>query len=52
MIISRRDIRTKIASILTLLTAAKLEKDVLFPPTPQSVEDSNTSEPSSAPAQA
>ncbi len=52
MIINRRDIRTKIASILTLLTAAKLEKDVLFPPTSISVEDSSTSEPSSAPAEA
>jgi acetyl-CoA carboxylase carboxyl transferase subunit beta len=52
MIINRKDIRTKIASILTLLTAAKLEKDVLFPPTSISLEDSSTSEPSSAPAQA
>ncbi len=52
MIISRRDIRTKIASILTLLTASKLEQNVLFPPTQISVEDSITSEPSSAPAQA
>ena len=50
MIIHRAEIRNKIASILSLLTAAKLENNVLFPPTSISVENQLVTEPSSAQA--
>ncbi len=38
MIIHRKDIRNKIGSVLTLLTTSKLEKDILFPAAPLSLE--------------
>lgn len=38
MIIHRRDIRHKIGSVLTLLTNSKLEKSILFPAAPLSLE--------------
>lgn len=38
MIIHRKDIRNKISSVLTLLTTSKLEKDILFPAAPLSLE--------------
>ena len=47
MIISRSEIRSKIGSVLKLLTAAKLEKEVLFPPTSLSLETNTVTEPSS-----
>ena len=50
MIIKRSEIRSKIANVLKLLTAAKLEKEVLFPPTSISLETNTVTEPSSEPA--
>ena len=47
MIIKRSEIRSKIANVLKLLTAAKLEKEVLFPPTSLSLETNTVTEPSS-----
>ncbi|MEI8208530.1 MAG: acetyl-CoA carboxylase carboxyl transferase subunit beta, partial [Methylococcales bacterium] len=38
MIIDRREIRTKVASVLSLLTASKIEKQAIFPPTPITIE--------------